>query len=149
MNTSAQKQVAAEKPAPIMDAKNIAPVEPSGIANKKIKATPEQMKAYCKLILEGKPKGHIFPVKISEMDFTDEQRKEIQVARKAHKNAIRLAKPALIKRLQSKSTHLNGATENEKGTRGSLKWVKEEAFKDKDGKFSQKKFNSEFGVATA
>jgi hypothetical protein len=150
MNTAAQKQEPAQqKPTPIVDASKLPAVEPSGIANKAVKATAEQMKAFCKLILEGKPKSHIFPVKISEMDFTPEQRKEIQAARKSHKNACRLGKKALIKSLQSKGTHLNGRTENEKGTRGAVKWVKDEAFHGKDGKINQKKFNSEFGLATA
>ncbi len=140
MKTSAQKQeVAAEKPAPIVDAANLAPVVQGGIENKNNKASGEQMARFVAQIRQGKPTGNIFGTKLSEMDFTTAQRQEIADARKFHRYEAAKAAKSIAKLFVHKDTVVTGHRTNHDGNKGRASYVLKSAFIGKDGKHAPDK----------
>lgn len=140
MTALAKRQVSAPT-VPIMPASQVAPVVRSNIENKTVLATKEQMKAFTDQIRAGKPTGKIFPARLSEILFTVEQKEEIRLARKEHKIQCIADKKGLIKIIQARDVRTVGHRQNREGLRGNIKYVKEAAFADKEGKFDEAKFS--------
>lgn len=128
------------KPVPIVAASAMAPVVPSGVTNKTVLATPEQMKAFTAQIMAGKPTGKIFSARLSEILFTPEQKEEIRLARKAHKMQCIADKKSLIKVIQARDVRTVGHRQNREENAGRINYVKESRFANKDGKFDEAKF---------
>lgn len=128
MSTQAN-QVPAEQPAikPIGD---IAPVVTSGIQNKQNVATAQMVETYCAQVIAGKPTGKIFPNKLSEMEFTAEQRDLIRGARAEHKLNCMGAKKSLLAIVRSKSIETVGHRTNKKETMGTIRYAKREVVTD-------------------
>jgi len=141
MKTSAQKKEAAAPAPAIVPLGDVAQVQESGIVNATTQASAPDVAKYAELIRAGKPTGKCFPRKMSEMVFTPEQREVIRRARKAHKVASISAKKELIKLISARDVRTVAHRTNKDGLKGRIGYVKEGAFLDKEGKFSQGLFD--------
>ncbi len=98
------------------------------------------MKAFTEQIRAGKPTGKIFAARLSEVLFTPDQKEEIRLARKAHKLQCIADKKSLIKIVQARDVRTVAHRKNREETKGRIAYVKEAAFNDREGNFSEEKF---------
>lgn len=124
MSTVAEKVPSSTLAAPALG--EAANVISSGIVNKELVATDGMVRKYCDQIIAGKPTGKIFPSKLSEMVFTNEQREEIRGARAEHKLNCMNAKRVLLGVLRSKSVETVGHRTNKDGSTGAIRYAKRE-----------------------
>lgn len=73
--------------------------------------TVEALAAFITAIVNGQPIGKIFPAKIGEMDFTQEQRDQIKAARGQRKDWCKGQKSRVLKELRSKKFETDRITE--------------------------------------
>lgn len=111
------------------------------VINKPNLASDKDVMRYCDLVAAGKPTGKVFPNKLSEMEFTDEQRDAIRTARAEHKLNCMNAKKNLLAMLRSKKVETVGHRTNRDGTSGSVKYVHHNHFKTRKGEFSAGRFD--------
>lgn len=98
-----------------------APARPETVTQVKHVPTNEMVEAFIAAILAGNPIGKIFPAKISEMEFTQEQRDRIKASRHQRKEWCKTQKARKLKELRSKSIEFVRMTE--RPTHGSIGYV--------------------------
>jgi hypothetical protein len=128
MNNATNAALAAEgKPAPapkLVTGKPAQVVKMPKQKGGKVNYTPEQLAAYLESQLTGKANnGKPFDQPVGETNFTDEDRKLIQEARRMHRETLSAgeAKSAIFHEIAKPHWKLIGSRENAKGNRKGLR----------------------------